>query len=508
MAQTQRLLNLYAISSSHLSRRCFVSGLSLAGCGLLGIPRTEAQSPATNSGSRSGLLMQPAGVTQLATRTKIAMELTGHLRIQEPQAGQAAEKGIEVRAKSTLDYLEKIALAEDAGTQLAQPVAAARRYFVADVENWIGGKTSESKLRPACAETRLLPHQGVWQQYCETYPLDAREVQLLQSPINSAALELLLPLQPAKADSTWIVRAQDAKQLFNLDAVHKSTLAAKITKVEKGVATIELQGVLEATANSVPTHLEINGNLQVSVASSTAIVTWLGLVVKERRQLSQAEPGFDISARVRLIRQADDTHLPVSQSDLLELAHREDEGRWLVRLHSTAGHYSMLADRRWHIHRDSSEEAILRMVENNTIIAQCAVSRLSELEAGQQLTMEGLQADIKKSLGNTFREFLESNEKVTGTQLRMLRTTVSGVVEDVPIQWIYTHLSDDSGRRLALVYTMGGNVTDRFGAADEQMAMSFEWLPDVTANEGEKSPKSPATPPALTAEKAPVKRLK
>ena len=48
---------------------------------------------------------------------------------------------------------------------------------------------------------------------------------------------------------------------------------------------------------------------------------------------------------------------------------------------------------------------------------------------------------------------------------------------------------------------MGGNVTDRFGAADEQMAMSFEWLPDVTANEGEKSTKSPAVPPKLTARK-------
>src|SRR5690606_14271700 len=96
-------------------------------------------------------------------------------------------------------------------------------------------------------------------------------------------------------------------------------------------------------------------------------------------------------------------------------------GRWLVQLKSTAGRYSMLADRRWHIHRDSPEEAILRMVENNTVIAQCSVNRLAELEAGQQLTLEGLQADIRTLLGNGFGEFLESAEKLTSNNLRMMR---------------------------------------------------------------------------------------
>ncbi len=503
MPEHQGILRASTSADFQVSRRFFVATVSLAGCSVVPHIPANAQSPtpaqSVSNTKPSGLLMQPAKISSLSTRCKIALELSGHLLIDEAGAGEKKnDPGIEVKAKSTLDYLEKIALTPGGDSELCLPVAAARRYFTAEVENWVAGKTSRNKLRPDCAETRLLPHEGVWQQYCDTYPLDAREMQLLQSPINSAAIELLLPTEPAKPNSAWTIRAEDATLLFNLEGVHKSNLQAKIAKVEKGVATIELAGELEATANSVPTHMEITGNFQVKFASRCALVTWLGLVIKEERQVSQAEPGFNITARVRMIREESDNQLAVSEQALRELGNAKDNGQWLVRLHSTAGHYSMLADRRWHIHRDSAEEAILRMVENNTIIAQCAVSRLSELESGQQLTMEGLQADIKKSLGDTFREFLNSSEKVTDSKLRLLRTVVAGEVDDVPIQWIYTHLSDDSGRRLAMVFTMGGNLTDRFGAADEQMAMSFEWRPESSQANTENSPKTPATPAKLT----------
>jgi hypothetical protein len=506
MAERNRATHLGSKSPNGISRRWFVHSVTGMGAGMLGAPWVVAQSPnsvpsAPSSTKRSGLLMQPADIPALDTRAKIALELSGKVHVAEPGEQTSESKTtVEVKAKSTLDYLEKIAFAPMADSKVCHPVAAGRRYYQAEVENWIAGKTSRRELRSECAETRLMPYQGLWQQYSEKVPLDTREIQLLQSPFNSAVAELLLPLEPAKPESTWTVRPEDAQLLFHLDAVHKSTLVAKISKVEKGVATVELQGTLQATANSVPTQLDIHGNFQAKLASRCAMVTWLGLVIQEKRQVSRAEPGFDITARIRVIREESEQRLEITDAALRELARGTDDGRWLIRLQSVAGHYSMLADRRWHIHRDSAEEAILRMVENNTIIAQCAVSRLSALEAGQQLTIEGLQADIRKSLGNTFREFLESSEKLNANQLRMLRTVVAGEVDEVPIQWIYTHLSDDSGRRLALVYTMGGNVTDRFGAADEQMAISFEWLPDSHPSEGEKSPKSPAAPPKLTAE--------
>lgn len=510
-----------------VSRRQFAQSLSLGlaatiAAGVAGVATAQTTKPnapaaTATSSKKKTLLVQPNQVSELNTRTKTVLEVSGQLRVNAGESNSDREEtdstaAIEVKGKSTLDYFEKIAFDEDIQSQTSAPTAAARRYVEAEAENWVSGKSSSCKLRSDCAETRLLPHNGLWQQYCDTNPLDSREVQLLQSPINSVAIELLLPLEPARPDSQWTVRAEDAKQLFNLDAVHRSTLTAEISKVEKGVATVALRGELDATANSVPTRLDIEGNFQVKLASQCAMVTWLGLVIKEERQVSQAEPGFDITARVRLIREESDAKIDISSDALRKLATLDDNGRWLVKLHSTAGRYSMLSDRRWHIHRDSPEESILRMVENNSVIAQCTVSRLVELEPGQQLTIEGLQADIKVLLGNGFGEFLESTEKVTSTKLRMIRTVVVGELEEVPIQWIYTHLSDDRGRRLALIFTMGGTETERFGAADEQMAGSFEWLPDLPKPSEPKTPSEPkpvaktdAKATKMTAERPPVK---
>ncbi|MEZ6138370.1 MAG: hypothetical protein R3C53_26095 [Pirellulaceae bacterium] len=287
------------------------------------------------------------------------------------------------------------------------------------------------------------------------------------------ALELLLPVEPAKANQVWTINKDGAKCVFNLDAVHASTLTAKIVKVESGVATIEVVGLLEATAHSVPTTLDIKGNFHAKLGTQCAIVSWVGLVIKEKRNISQAEPGFAITARIRLIRaEAQGNELTIGAPELQSLSQASDSGQWLIRLQSSPGRYEMLADRRWTTYIDGGEEAILRMIENNTIIAQCNVHQLPKLDEGTQLTLEALQAEIKRSHGDSAK-LLESSEKVTSADLRLMRVVVSAEREEVPIQWIYCHLSDDKGRRVAMEFAMSGEYVERFAGADEQMSASF-----------------------------------
>lgn len=480
---------------SSLSRRNLLSWA--LGAGLLGgvpaqllaqpSPPQSKHAATSHPRKRTGLLVRHSDLDQLHTRSKIVVELEGELQLKEPDPNKPETlRSAEVKAKSTLDYFEKIAFTN---SELA---ASARRYVEAKLENWIRGSASSSELRPVCRETRMAFHEGLWQQYCENEPLDVRETELVRAPINSAVLELLLPTTPAKPSSTWTIDETAARMLFNLDAVHESTLTARIVKVEKGVASIAVSGNLKATANSVPTELAIRGNFNAEFGSRCALVTWLGLAIQETREISQSEPGFAITARVRLIRAETQNEFPISADKLRAIAEVEDEGRWLVRLHSTSGRYSMLGDRRWKTYLDTGEEAILRLIENNTVIAQCNITRLPKLDAGSQLTLEGMQNDIRKSLGDGFERFLESNEKLTSGNLRLLRSVVMGEAEEVPVQWIYNHLSDDSGRRIAMIYTMGGNLTDRFAAADEQMTASFELLPEAESSANTPTP-APAT---------------
>ena len=85
------------------------------------------------------------------------------------------------------------------------------------------------------------------------------------------------------------------RRIFNLDGVHQSDLRAKITSVEQGVAKMELEGSLRATADSVPTEIQIVGSAHVQLASQGAMIKWLGASLKESREISRYRPGFNIT---------------------------------------------------------------------------------------------------------------------------------------------------------------------------------------------------------------------
>lgn len=488
-----------SLREPRISRRSSLKGI----LGLVTLPVSGGivaaglapQAHAETGQRKKGLLARSPNPADLETRSKIELELEGDLQINEPDPSKAdGIRSAEVQGKSTLEYLERIAFDGPA------PIAAARRYIQATAENWIKGNATSFELRDACRSTVAMKRKGVWQQYSPGESLSVREVELLEAPVNSSVLELLLPTEPAKPDASWALSADDACQIFNLEAVHNINVSSKIAKVENGKAAIDISGELSGTVNSVPTKLEIRGNYQVSMGSQAALVTWVGLVIKEQRSISEAEPGFQITARIKLLRAEAKTGLSTSADALRKLAAADEDGRWLVSLSSKHGNYSMLADRRWTMFIDGGEEAILRMVENNMVIAQCNITRLNPLDKGQQLTLEGLQSEIRRSLGNGFEAFVESSEKVTASGLRLVRVVAIGSREDVPIQWVYAHLSNDAGSRIALVYAMGGTVTDKFAAADEQMTASFRILTPASTDE------APVAAPLLSNAAAEKKR--
>ncbi len=167
--------------------------------------------------------------------------------------------------------------------------------------------------------------------------------------------------------------------------------------------------------------------------------------------------------------------------ELRAIAQSNDDGRWLVRIASVPGRYQMLADRRWKTIVDTGEESILRLVEKNDVVAQCNITRLPKLTSGTQLTLDAMQDDIKRSLDKNLDQLLEASEKKNSGGMRVLRVVAVGKSSDVPVRWVYAHISDDSGRRISMVFTMSGEASEGFGMADEQMLSSLELLPETSS---------------------------
>ncbi|MEZ6080000.1 MAG: hypothetical protein R3C56_31290 [Pirellulaceae bacterium] len=105
-----------------LSRRQFVHGLSLglAATVATGVADAQTTKPSGSaataaSSNKKVLLVQPHQVSELNTRAKIVLEVTGQLRVTEGESNSGDKESdsspaIEVKGKSTLDYFEKIAL--------------------------------------------------------------------------------------------------------------------------------------------------------------------------------------------------------------------------------------------------------------------------------------------------------------------------------------------------------------------------------------------------------------
>ena len=452
------------------------------------------QTPATPVAPRNRMLVRPTEITELKTRNKMVLELEGKLLVNEPdKTSKQKYRDAAVKAKSTVDFYEFAAFDNEHNV-----VSAARDFLQAEAEHWVAGNTSSSKLRDACKQTVVIHHANQWQQFCQTEPMLVTEVELLLAPINTNVVELLLPESPAKISQPWTISKEAARELFNLEAVHECSLVASISKLEEGVASIDLNGTLQGTANSVSTELQIKGNFQAKLASQCAIVSWVGLAIHEKRAISQAEPGFDIVARIRLIREEQPHTWSLDREKLLELSAANHDSQLTIKLGSAMGHYAFLADRQWKTYIDTGEEAIFRLIQNNSIVAQCNVTRLPKLDAGKQLTLAALQQEIRQSLKNNAATIVEASERATLNKLKLMRVLVAGHSEEVPIQWIYAHLSDDSGQRVSLVFTMGANVAEIFAGADEQICSTFELYLEATpksdADKPTEAPKLSNTP--------------
>jgi hypothetical protein len=423
----------------------------------------------------SKLLIQSDSTSWQQTRTKIQVEVEGQLLVDESTSEKSSpSRSIPLKAKATHDYFESVAF------EKGSALAAARRYTTAKLENWVSGKSLNQSIREQSASTVVARHRGIWEQFCPQQPLDRKEVDLLRSPINTLALEKLLPLEPARIHSHWKISEEDARQLLNLEAVHQSRLKARVLGVDGGIAKLEIEGDVEGSADSVPTEIRIRGTAHVALGKQAALVTWLGVSIREKRAISKYRPGFEVTARLELIRKEQPHQSAFDRIGLIELAQNEDPSRWLVQIESEPGRFQTVANRNWVTYLDSGEDCVFRMIEDNQSIAQCNLSQLPSLDPGTQITAEALQAEIQAALGEHFVEFIETTEKLTGSNLRLLRIEVSGMQQQVPIRWIYAHLSDDSGRRLALVFTLAAEVADRFAGEDLQLLESLTFSSEDT----------------------------
>lgn len=359
------------------------------------------------------------------------------------------------------------------------PMRSVRHYENARAAIEVDEQETNSTLRD---ERRLIAvdvDKGKATLYSPAGPLDHDELDLTDIPANTLVLDRLLPSYQVVVDESWKHSDELVGLLLGLDAVSSSRVESAITSVKKSIALIEMTGEAQGAIHGVSTEIQVRAKYQFDLSANR--ITWFGLLIREKRSIGHVGPGLDIIARLQMkITPIEESpHLTDRALRGLSLDSKEDNS-WLA-YESIGGGWQLLNDRRWFMTSDEHKAAVFRMIDAGEFVAQCNVASLPQVDVEKLPTLSKFQEDIQAGLGESFGQFISAKQETNDLGYRVFRVVADGMASEVPIQWIYYLLADQSGRQLTMVFVVEPELIERLAGADEQLAAAVQFVDRTTA---------------------------
>jgi hypothetical protein len=316
--------------------------------------------------------------------------------------------------------------------------------------------------------------------FCPREPLRRETLDLIDVQGNSLLVDRLLPAAPVGIGDTWKPEEPWLARLFGWDLVTQSDVTAQLVSVTERVALIEFRGRMEGSTGGVSAEIELNGRGNYHLDQQ--LMTWYAVSLREKRAIGHAEPGFEVTARLRMAMQPGTAPPELADSQLATLPKTSGASADLLAFQSDHADFRLLHDRRWRSMLDRHDLSVFRLVDRGDLVAQCNVSELPDFEPGRHLSLDEFRADVQQKLGEHFGQIVEASQTESSHGNRILRISVSGMASEISIQWVYYHISNDQGRRAAMAFTFESELVERFAEADRTLVESFQFLRETPAH--------------------------
>ncbi len=388
------------------------------------------------------------------------------------------EKQLPASVVATLQYDERRLSALNAKTAKPGTQLALRYYDRA--EETI--KVDQSGVAPKLANSRRLVvvEQGPDRPrlYSTAGPLPRDELDLIDCIGNSTLLEQLLPTHPVAQGDSWPTDAATIGAWLTLDAVTVCEASSVLEEFNATFAKVRLAGVVHGTADGTPTEQEIRAVYLFD--RRLGRITRVNIAAREKRSIGGATPGLDAVAKLQMKIEPANGSPNLNEAAVASAA----AGR---ALHSSADilcdqptlGFRTTHDRQWFITSQSRESIILRRVDRDELVATCAVSLLPAKSAGHQTTLEQFQKDVVFALGQNFGELVSARQWTSPHDHLCFEVIARGLVEEVPIEWHYFLIAQETGHRIGLTVTTEAPMLDRLGQADRSLVQAVELYPPL-----------------------------
>ena len=414
--------------------------------------------------------------------TPRVFQLSSHLQVEGeifPQPG--AQSALPLKVDAGFRYRERFL--EGAGRQ-AQSLRSIRFYDQAGASITAGPQVSNSDLRN---QTRLIVAQGTdlgVELFSPQAPLQFGELDLLHSPGDSLVIGALLPESGVEPGDRWKPEAWVLPLLAGIEAVEKGTLACRLVSVEKSVARVSFEGEITGAVLGASARVELQGELTFD--TERQCWTSLSLTQREKRAVGPVSPGLDLKATLTVKRAPAADEGPLAAAPLAKIPLQPNPASRLLMFEAPAWNTRFLYERNWHLLTQNSDLAMLRLLEQGELLAQCTIKKLADAPPGRHVPEEVFQQDIQATLGKNFGKLLRAERVKVRDGMYVFRVVVLGTVaakneegDDAatPMQWIYYLVANADGRQLALVFTSDPKRAERWKDRDLGIVGGVEFLP-------------------------------
>lgn len=392
------------------------------------------------------------------SRVQVALQVGGDLKLVSD--GEATDLPMSVIAN--LKYDERIRALDQQG----RPSRSVRYYD--DARAVI--KVDTGGQRPALdASHRLIlvdrPSQSAPLLYCPTSALSREELDLIDVPGGSLLLDELLPDEPVAFGESWKLDDQALAKLLCLDAVSWSEVTSTLGELKDGKAEIAAAGTLNGAIGGVATEIELKAKYRFDLVHRQ--VTFLALLIKEKRAVGHVGPGLDTVAKLIMSITPIKSSKYLSRQVVAKLPDRSADASELA-YSAVSGQFRFQYDRRWYLTSDDAKLTILRLLDRGELVAQCNISLLPGTKKSPT-TLAEFQKDVQTSLGKSFGQFTHASQSNNDAGYLVYRVVARGEVSQLPIEWIYYLIQEPMGRRVTLAFTYEQPLAERFANADRPL---------------------------------------
>lgn len=366
-----------------------------------------------------------------------------------------------------------------------QSLRALREFELATMQTQVAGHDSGAELP---AKQRLVVVRGErngLQCYVPGQRMSRESVDLLELPGDPLILTALLPRSAVTPGAQWKAPEWAAQMLATLEAVVKVELNCRLASADARSAVVEFNGAANGQRFGANTDVTITGRLVFDRQANLIRQANAKYVIKS--SIGTINPGIDATVDVTVDRMLADSsgRLTDAVADIVPLEPQPSD--LLLEFAAPPWGITLSTDRQWFVFQalfeGTPQVAILRLVEQGSLVCQCNLSPIPAAAPGEHTPLEQFERDIQQALGDKFQRFTARDTLPADDGRTILRLVAEGEMTvngeqglvKLPMNWIYYLCADRTGKQLSFVFVVEPAFMDVLANRDVAMVKSVRF---------------------------------